>query len=172
MGRAIRAGIVAVTSLAIVAVSGPGVAGAQDYPPASVAVDLSALCTNRAIVVTGSGFPEGTTVTVVLESTVVVLGTPLTDANGRFSLTAEVAPDLAGTHTVRATSGPVEAVTTLVALCPPPSQAGAPPAGALPRTGSDALPLSRIGIALVAIGGFALALTRRRRGARSTATDR
>lgn len=171
MGRAIRSSIVAITALAIVAVSDIDVARAQDYPPASVAVDLAALCTDRTIAVTGSGFPAGAAVTVVLETRGIALGTSVSDRNGRFSLTAGVPGDLTGALTVRATSDLVEAVTTLDVDCSTPSQAAAAPDGGLPRTGSDTLPLARIGIALVAAGGFAVALTRRRLGARSTPTE-
>ena len=43
--------------------------------------------------------------------------------------------------------------------------AGAAPAGTLPRTGDDSLPLAGIGVVLVALGGLAVLVTRKRSAA-------
>jgi hypothetical protein len=169
MARTIRAAACVVMVVLFGGVAAGGVASAQQYPPASVAVDDSELCETGVITVTGSGFPPGSTVTVVLEGRM-TLGTVAADANGRFSLSAEVPSGLTGRHTIRATSGPVEAVTSLDVDCPAPP--GRPPEDELPRTGSSSpLPMARIALALIAVGGGILALARRRLGGHRPTPD-
>lgn len=161
MARTIRAAACVVMVVLLGGVATDGMASAQQYPPASTAVDDSELCETGVVTVTGSGFPPGSTVTVVLEGQV-TLGTVVADANGRFSLSAELPSGLTGRHTIRATSGPVEAVTSLDVDCPAPAER---PPDELPRTGSSSpLPMARIALALIAVGGGILALARRRLG--------
>jgi LPXTG-motif cell wall-anchored protein len=159
---------VIVVALMFVIIGGVGFAGdvgAQPYPPAAITAVPSVLTVGQPFTVTGVNFPANVTVTVVMNSQTVGLGTATANAVGSFTLNTQTPSVALGAHTVVATGGGVEATTTVQVVA---TRAGAG-AAPLPRTGtSSTVPLARIGIALLAAGGLVLAMTHRaRRTARS-----
>lgn len=109
------------------------------------------------------GFDPNTSVSGQLNSAPVPLGTKTTSATGAVDFTFTVPTTFAPgeTHTVTATGTRGGQPLTLTASF---TVAGQAAAGAVPTTGSSSsLPLSRVGIALVAVGGIAVYLSRRRR---------
>jgi hypothetical protein len=75
----------------------------------------------NSVVVTGSGFPANTVVTVDIQSTPLVLGTLTADANGAFSKTFTIPCSVgSGSHTVTATAATGQKASTGVTLaaCP------------------------------------------------------
>jgi hypothetical protein len=147
------------------------------YPPASCSIALSAttVVVGDQVTVTGRGFGSGESVTgTVLPS--MALGTKPADATGTVSFTFSTAALDLGAHRVelRGTSGIFcSADFTVVAAgqgsgLPAGTQtgsaAGTGSTGALAFTGSNAIiPMSIIGAVLIAAGGTAVVVTRRRR---------
>jgi len=75
----------------------------------------------NSVLVTGSGFPPNTGVTVDIQSTPLVLGTLTADANGAFSKTFTIPCSVgSGSHTVTATAATGQKASTGVTLaaCP------------------------------------------------------
>ena len=162
---------VVVVALMVVIIGGVGLAGdvgAQTYPPAAITAVPSVLTVGQPFTITGVNFPANVTVTNVMNSQPVGLGSAVANSVGSFTLNTQTPAVPLGAHTVVATGGGVEATTTVQVVA---SQAGGGAQGAapLPRTGtSSTIPLARIGIALLAAGGLVLAMTHRaRRTARS-----
>ena len=104
----------------------------------------------------------------------VVLGTAVADADGQVSLTAEV-PSYAslGAHTITASGAAAVGGTLTQTIHLTVVGAGSADAGTrvpgtvsgtLPTTGSNnSMPLARAGALLLAVGGVAVLVTRRRR---------
>jgi hypothetical protein len=179
--RILAAGLLAVgasfvlASPASAATSCP--ANGAAYPPASCSISLSAttVVVGDQVTVTGRGFGSGESVTgTVLPS--MALGTKPADATGTVSFTFSTAALDLGVHRVelRGTSGIFcSADFTVVAAgqgsgLPAGTQtgsaAGTGSTGALAFTGSNAvIPMSIIGAVLIAAGGTAVVVTRRRR---------
>ena len=118
---------------------------------------------------TVDGAAPGAEVTFVFESDPVVLGVATADATGAAVLETSW-PDTAseGAHTVTAQGldGDGNALDLAFgATCSVAGEAGAAGAGALARTGSDALPVTQVAVVLVAIGGLVLLAAHRRAAA-------
>jgi endo-alpha-N-acetylgalactosaminidase len=168
--------VIAVAVVVVGAFAAP--ASAQEYPPAQDSLALSDACVpaGSELTVTAGTFNPGATVTVTLGGA--PLGTPAADGGGVATLTATVpaetaAGDVELTATGDGPSGPL-ALTARLTVDPEDCAAAPAPAapgegesagGTLPRTGSDTLPLLRIGLALAAVGGLLLAATAKRRRA-------
>jgi len=73
--------------------------------------------TDDSVIVTGSGFAPDTNVTVEIHSSVVVLGTVTTDANGSFTKRFDIPCRVGrGEHTVTATAATGQQASTVVRL--------------------------------------------------------
>lgn len=149
------------------------------YPPDAPAVAISdtTVFPGQAFTVTSEGWQPGSEVTFTFFSDPVVLGTALVNANGAFTSQVTIPADATpGPHTLR-TSGTsaagvpanVDLAITVIAVAdattPPPSGAGVTPAPGLPRTGGEALTMLLSAAGLLAVGGAAVAVARRRSGA-------
>jgi LPXTG-motif cell wall-anchored protein len=170
-----RALTVIVAVGALLAVSTP--AQSQEYPPPTfgVFVSDSTVFAGQIIIIQAGVFAPGSTVTFNFFSQPVTLGTASADASGVATLEAQI-PTTAtpGEHTivasgVAADGSPLEVSTSITVLADDAAAgAGAGAGGAggdLPTTGSDSLPIARVGAALLAVGGGLLFVTRRRRAA-------
>lgn len=96
--------VAALVAALVVLVGAPVLA--QGYPPASetLSVSTSAALPGQPVIVSGSGYAPGTTVTITFESTPRVVGVVQADASGRFTAEVVVPPDATpGMHTLRAT---------------------------------------------------------------------
>jgi YVTN family beta-propeller protein len=154
-----------------------GVAVGCISPPALAA---QAVGDGRSVSVSGSNFPAASEVTVTLGSA--ILGTATTDVNGGFTAEFAITDCAVVGGSVTATAG-TRTATTDIALdpcaptttttipdsttTPDPSPTAAPAAastaGTLPATGAEVAPLVAAGMALVASGTAAAALSARRR---------
>lgn len=118
----------------------------------------------QQVVVSGSGFQPGTTVTVVLGNNL-ARTTATANAAGRFSARLTIPCDTPpGSQTITATGtgagGGTRTLTTTVNV-----RDSKCIGGNLPRTGSSsAVPLTAAGAGLVVIGAGAVIIARRRRG--------
>lgn len=181
--RILAAGLLAVGAsfvLASPASAAPaGCAGTgAAYPPSGCGISISAtvVTSGDQLTVTGTGFRVGESVTGTVFSAPMALGTKPADATGTVSFTFSTAALDLGVHRVelRGTSGIVLTTNfTVVAAgqgsgLPAGTQtgsaAGTGSTGALAFTGSNAIiPMSIIGAVLIAAGGTAVVVTRRRR---------
>jgi LPXTG-motif cell wall-anchored protein len=168
--------LIALGVLAVLAMAAP--AAAQQYPPAvnSLTISDTTPCVGQTVTIEGRSFAPGGTVTVVLNSDPVTLGSATADAAGVIALQATIPEGTQlGAHTLVAT-GPAPNGQTLslslairvVADC---GGASTTAAGTLPRTGDDtSIPLAKIGLGLAAAGGVIAALAAKRRKALSVSS--
>jgi hypothetical protein len=164
-------------------------AGAEGYPPAENGISVG--CTTPApgdtVTLTADGFTPGANVTVTLDPGPAALGSGAADADGAFTLDATIPTDAeTGDHTITASGESADGLLSLTARvtvtaegCEAPSAPapeGAAPAGGesnddggLPVTGSGlTMLLLQVALALTAVGGAFMALSRRRRHARAS----
>ncbi len=173
MRKIIGVGLAAGLLLALAALP----AAAQDaYPPAAPVCSLTATSVpaGGTVTVTCDGFAPNTTVTATLNG--VVLGTAQVDAAGNLGASFTIPADLApGQYTLRLSGLNADGVATNVDLAitvvartavTPPAPGVTPPrvvsAPGLPRTGSEALLALGLAAGLLAAGGGALGVARRR----------
>jgi LPXTG-motif cell wall-anchored protein len=124
----------------------------------------------KTMVVTGSGYAPGSTVTVLIYSSPQVLTTTVADASGNFTVTVTVPAGLpAGQHTLVAsgvdTNGDQRFMTLPVTVAATGVATVAGPA--LPYTGADVLLPGLAGLGAVTVGAGLIVV--RRRAARSAA---
>src|SRR5262245_17845265 len=171
-------GLIAAVALAVVAMAAP--AGAQQYPPAvnSLTISDTTPTPGQTISIECRTFATGSTATVTLFSDPVVLGSAIADAAGVFALQATIPADTPlGHHTITAegTAPDGSPLSLSVSLTVVPAQAGAGAGngnGNLPRTGSDSsIPLAKLGLGMLAIGGIATAIAAKRRKAAAAAAE-
>jgi len=172
-------GLIAAAALAIVAMAAP--AGAQQYPPAvnSLTISDTTPTPGQTISIEGRTFATGSTATVTLFSDPVVLGSAIADAAGVFALQATIPADTPlGAHTITAqgTAPDGSPLSLSVSLTVVPAQGAGAGAGNgsgnLPRTGSDSsIPLAKLGLGMLAIGGIATAIAAKRRKAAAAAAE-
>jgi LPXTG-motif cell wall-anchored protein len=133
---------------------------------------------NGTISCSGDGFKPGSDEEFSIASTPTVLGHATADASGHVTLTAPLPGNITpGTHTVTVSgigangqplSLSTQVLVSAAAAANAARNAGVAPATTapgsnLPRTGSDNSGLIRIGVLLVALGGGAVLVTRKRR---------
>lgn len=166
--------VTAVASLTLLA--GSVRADAQQYPPAASFCTISDTTPTpgQSVTITCGGYAAGAEVTFTFFSAPVVLGTAVADADGQVSLTAEI-PSYAslGAHTITASGAAAVGGTLTQTIHLTVVGAGSADAGTrvpgtvsgtLPTTGSNnSMPLARAGALLLAVGGVAVLVTRRRR---------
>jgi LPXTG-motif cell wall-anchored protein len=136
-------------------------AGAQ-YQPGQPGLVLTPSTTTPGGSVTALGFgcPPGSVVEISIDGTVVGTTIAAHDGKGSFQVPF-TAPTTPGQFTVTATCG-VTIVSSILTVIAAPTTL--PPV--LPRTGSDStLPLTRLGLVLVAGGGLLVLAVRKRREA-------
>jgi hypothetical protein len=166
-------------------------AGAEGYPPADsgIAVGCTTPAPGDTVTLTASGFTPGATVTVTLDPGPASLGSGAADGNGAFTLDATIPGDAeAGDHTITASGQSADGLLSLTARVTvtaegceapgAPAPGGAAPAGGessdgggdgLAFTGSGlTMLLLQIALALAAVGGVFMALSKRRRSARAS----
>lgn len=169
-----RALTVVIAVGALLAVSTP--AQSQEYPPPAngVFISDSTVFAGQVIIIQAGVFAPGSTVTFNFFSQPVLLGTAAADASGIATLEATIPTNATpGTHTIVASGiapdgSPLEVSTTITVVADGADGAavgGGAAGGDLPRTGSNSVPVARIGAALLAVGGGLLFVTRRRRAA-------
>ena len=165
--------LIALGALAVLAMAAP--AAAQQYPPAvnSLTVSDTSPSPGQTITIQGQTFAQGATATVVLNSDPVTLGSATATAAGQITLQATIPVNTPlGSHTLVA-SGPAPNGQTLslsLAIEVVPAQEGgtATSGGNLPRTGdSTSLPLAKVGLGLLAVGGVIYSIAAKRRKALS-----
>jgi hypothetical protein len=165
-------------------------AGAGGYPPADngIAVGCTTPAAGDTVNLSANGFTPGANVTVTLDPGPTALGSGPADGNGAFTLDATIPADAeAGDHTITASGESADGLLSLTARvtvtadgCEAPS-APAPGAaapggnessgggGGLAFTGSGlTMLLLQVALALTAIGGASMALSRRRRHSRAS----
>jgi LPXTG-motif cell wall-anchored protein len=165
--------LIALGGLAVVAMAAP--ATAQQYPPAvnSLTINDTTPCPGQLVTVQGRTFAPGGTATVVLTSGPVTLGSATADAASAIALQATIPADTPpGAHTITATGPAPNGQTLTLSLAirvAPAGDCGASRAsGGLPRTGDDtSIPLAKIGLGLLALGGVIYSLAAKRRKALS-----
>jgi hypothetical protein len=165
-------------------------AGAGGYPPAENGIGVG--CTTPApgdtVTLTADGFTPGATVTVTLDPGPAALGSGAADADGAFTLDATIPDDAeAGDHTITASGESPDGLLSLTARvtvtaegCEAPSApapGSAAPSGGESNGGGGGLPVTgsgltmlllQVALALTAIGGASMALSKRRRHARAS----
>jgi LPXTG-motif cell wall-anchored protein len=167
--------VLACAALAVVLLAAP--AAAQQYPPAvnSLTISDTTPTPGQTITIEGRTFAPGSTVTVTMES--VTLGTAVANDSGVFTLQATIPIDTSlGRHTITATGqapdGAALVLSATITVVAPDGEGGAGGAGdagssgALPRTGDDtSLPLAKLGLGLLVVGGLVTAIAAKRRKA-------
>ncbi|MEJ7584019.1 MAG: LPXTG cell wall anchor domain-containing protein [Acidimicrobiales bacterium] len=136
--------------------------GAQTYPGCVVEASDIRVEAGDTITISGTNAQPEEQVVASLDERVIGRGTA--DGAGDFSFPATIPADIiAGRHLVEVRCGPSGATLALTLTVGP----VAPTGGRLPKTGSGAtIPLTRIAVGLIAVGGLvALTMSRRRAAA-------
>jgi hypothetical protein len=150
----------------IVAVAAVGLsfsAPAFAYGPnaATVGDSASSIGPGGSLTVSGSNFAPGDTVTIVLHSAPVTLGTTTVNASGAFSAVVTIPSDTApGQHEIVASDTDGDSASTSLLVTGTVPLAATP---SLPFTGADIAALSGVGAVALALGGMLILTGRRRR---------
>jgi LPXTG-motif cell wall-anchored protein len=104
---------------------------------------------------------------IVVDGQEIFLGTTTAEdsEDGSFTIPVTIPPNVAGEYTILAKCGPLT-LSTLLTLTPSPVPGVAPAggtSGTLPVTGSDSIMLVRAAALLIAVGGLAALVVRKRR---------
>jgi LPXTG-motif cell wall-anchored protein len=150
---------------ALLVVAMAGTAHAQYVPgEPGIIVDPSSVTVGGTIEVQGSGCPRDVDVNIYVGDVVVATThTGPADGTGSFDVKGIVLPSSIGPgeYLVHARCGDLDLTAVLTVTAVPVTIAS--PTANLPTTGSDSGWLIRAGFALVAVGGFAVLISRRRR---------
>jgi len=165
--------LIALGALAVLAMAAP--AAAQQYPPAvnSLTVSDTTPSPGQTITIQGQTFAEGATATVVLNSDPVTLGSATANAAGQIVLQATIPTDTPlGSHTLvasgQAPNGQTLSLSLAIEVVPAQGGGTGTSGGNLPRTGdSTSLPLAKVGLGLLAVGGVIYSIAAKRRKALS-----
>jgi hypothetical protein len=151
----------AVTSLSF---AGPAAAAPYTRQP-TLSVNIQTPAVGATIVVTGTDFVAGTSISVTLHTAVISLGSVTPNASGAFTTSIALPATVSGTHTIVA-AGPASNDTASVTITIGGSTAigggvgGG--GGGLSNTGVAVMSIGTLGVLLL-IGGGLLLLTGRRR---------
>jgi LPXTG-motif cell wall-anchored protein len=166
--KALAIGVVVLVGV-IMAVVTSGPASAQQYGGCQAVLGDSTPRPGEKVTVSGTGSEPNGTVTASLASGPVI-GTGTADANGAFRFQATIPADQPlGQISITVTCGARGGAAVLgVQITQKPGTGG----GGTAVTGSSStIPLTKLGISLVALGGLLLALSRRKRvGASASAS--
>jgi hypothetical protein len=135
--------------------SGDAVAG--PYPPAvcsTLAISTTTPHPGQTMVITGTGFKPGSTVTLLLHSDPTPIGSATVKADGTFTANVTLPPKLYGPHLITASGGsptcPVDPLQVDIQKpAGPPTPSSNNP---LPFTGVDILGALAIALALITLG--------------------
>ena len=170
MGRTVRRIGFLAMAVAGFSVVSAGVGAAQVYPPTAdcgVQLSASSVGPGGAITVSGSDAPPGAPLSIVFESTPVVIATTTADASGRFTVQTTIPADAApGQHTIRVAGATACQAQVFV---PGGNTRAAGPArargsGSLAYTGWSALTIAVAGLVSVTVGLLLVTTVRRRAG--------
>jgi alpha-L-fucosidase len=129
---------------------------------ATVADSTSSIGPGGSLTVTGTNFAPGDTVTIVLHSAPVTLGTTTANPSGAFSVVVTIPSDTApGDHQIVASDPDGDSASTNLMVTGTVPVATATPS--LPFTGADIAALSGVGAIALALGGMLILTGRRRR---------
>lgn len=144
----------------------------SQYPPNECGLQLgkSQAAPGEPVSVSGDGYKPNSSVSIEFRSAPVVVGSATTNAQGSFSTTITIPSTAsAGQHTIAAVgvnaNGTAREETAAITISAPASadRARADAAGStLPRTGTAIALYTIIGLALIAVGVFAVMAVRRR----------
>lgn len=169
--------LVAAALAAMFAVGGLSQAGAQAQGTCNLpaqyqgsvtfAASVTSAVPGQTITFTGSGWPANTTIPITINGASV--GTTTTNASGQFSFTYTVPASASGTLTASVDCGAV-VVSSSVSVSSGSASTALPvqrvsTGSTLPVTGSQAIGFVQVALALLAAGGLALLLARRRASA-------
>jgi LPXTG-motif cell wall-anchored protein len=165
--------LIALGALAVLAMAAP--AAAQQYPPAvnSLTISDTTPSPGQTVTIQGQTFAEGATATVVLNSDPVTLGSATANAAGQIVLQATIPTDTPlGSHTLvasgQAPNGQTLSLSLAIEVVPAQGSGTGTSGGNLPRTGdSTSLPLAKVGLGLLAVGGVIYSIAAKRRKALS-----
>ena len=162
MSRVVSALILCLTALFATAGTASA-ASTSGYPPktcAQVLVSTTSPAPDGFITVTGSHYTPGTTVTILLHTTVYQLGTATVQADGTFSVQVQMPAGITpGHHVLTVTGGDPDCPAD-----PIPLEIGGERPPKPPITGVDSAELLAIGLGLLALGLLInTAASRRRR---------
>jgi LPXTG-motif cell wall-anchored protein len=136
-----------------------------NYGNLTITINNITVLPGGTVIIAGQGFLPNSTVTVTVASDPYVAGTPLSDANGDWTLSF-AAPTEVGSHTITATDGTNTLSIPFEVSAAGAATTGAPavtPGGTLPYTGSDSsLPVAQGGAMLVAAGAVIVFTVRKR----------
>ncbi len=155
---------VLLTAAGWVALAGP--AGAQAYGGCQATASSTNVSPGQTITVSGSGAQNNGTVVATIGGTQVGSGTA--DANGNFNFSASIPQSASGTvaMSVDCGGGAVASITLTVAV---PATTTTTTTATLSRTGAaHTASLTAVAVVMLAAGGLALLLSRRRVKARGT----
>ena len=157
--------LVGLAILSVLAAAGlgalPAAAQTDNYQGCGAVLSDVTVDPGQTINVSGDGAAPGATVTATLDGTTVI-GNGTADSSGVYSFSATIPANTSGgSHTIGVNCGPgggVQGITIEV------SAARAGGGGAVATTGSDStIPLTKLAIALIVVGGVTVAFARRRR---------
>lgn len=160
---------IAIVLMTVVALTGfSGIALAQSYGSPGVSGDNQTVAEGDSITITFTNLPPNTDFDVTVQSTVIDLGVHTSDANGNLTVTFSTAGLEPGSHTVTATATNGSGVTAVAHFTVTGASAGGTSGttsgSALPRTGSSStVPALSIALAIFALGGLLVFVSRRRR---------
>jgi len=164
--------LLATTAFAIAAMLAlfAGSASAQYEPTGSQVLSDTTVRPGDTITVSGTGCPANASVTTTFDRST-VLGSTTAGSDGTFSLSVTIPSDaVPGRHTITSTCGDLVLSSTITVLGASTGTGGSTGTGtgggALPRTGTNStVPLTQIGVGLLAIGGVLMIVARKRRQA-------
>jgi LPXTG-motif cell wall-anchored protein len=142
--RIIRKILLVVTLFGAVVLGGATAAQALTYGGGTITAPPTVVPGGQ-LVLSGTGFPPNTPITITIDPGGTVITGVVTDANGNYTTTI-TAPTGAGTYTITASGGGVTTSTTITVAASGP---------VLPNTGSSSpMKLAPVGAGFVALGAL------------------
>lgn len=141
------------------------------YPPKACGLRLAKgqAAPGETVGVEGDGYKPNSTVSIEFRSAPVHVATATTNGTGSFATTFVVPANATfGRHTVagigqKVNGEPLELTADITISAAGTQGAGASRGGTLPRTGAFIAGAAGVGVALIAVGAFVVASSRRRR---------
>jgi hypothetical protein len=153
-----------VVACGLIAAPGRGAA----YPPKScptISVSTTQPVADQQVVVTGSGFAAGESVTLTLHSAGsadVQLGTVTADASGHFSMSVTIPPSPSGSWQLTAVGAVAASCTASIQLGFAGEHSNVPPPGGPSSTGVDVALILAVALVMIGAGVISLLAARSR----------
>jgi hypothetical protein len=162
--------VLAITAVALAPSTGAGAQTACNLPAAyqgsaTFSASVTSAAPGTTIVFTGTGWPASSSVTISVNNTVV--GTALTNASGQFSFSYTVPATATGTLAVSAGCGAFVLSQSVSVSSSTVTPVTTSTSSSLPVTGTQALGMAQVALALLAVGGLLVLVARRRSAARA-----